>query len=110
MYHAFLYISLPSMTERISSASSPPPPPLILDQNEAQGAEKMFFETPHPTPLTESLDPPLRIGVKLLNFTFFGGRKHKDNDFLFLFLNFDTVLKIQLQKSFLTFDVLNEME
>ena len=47
MYHAFLYISLPSMTERISSASRGGPP-LILDQNEAQGAEKMLFETPHP--------------------------------------------------------------
>ena len=71
-----------------------------------KGPKKCFLRPP--TPLIEGL--PLRIGVKLLNFTFFGGREHKDNDFLFLFLNFDTVLKIQLQKRFLTFDVLNEME
>ena len=93
------------MTERISSASRWGAP-LILDQNEAQGAEKMFFETPHP-PNWRSATANRR---KTLNFTFFGGREHKDNDFLFLFLNFDTVLKIQLQKRFLTFDVLNEME
>ena len=71
-----------------------------------KGPKKCYLRPP--TPLTEGL--ALRIGVKLLNFTFFGGREHKDNDFLFLFLNFDTVLKIQLQKSFLTFDVLNQIE
>ena len=34
----------------------------------------------------------------------------KDNNFLFLFLNFDAVLRIQLQKDLPTFDELNEME
>ena len=44
-------------------------------------------------------------------------RKHKsttlktqDNDFLFLFLDFDTAFRIQLQKNSLTFEALNEME
>ena len=87
------------MTERISGGSRGGAHPLFSDQNEAQGAGNIFLETPPPPSLTEGLDPPLRIGVE-----------HKDNDFLFLFLNFDTVLKIQLQKSFLTFDELNEME
>ena len=34
----------------------------------------------------------------------------QDNDFLFLFLNFDTVSRIQLQKNLPTFDELNELE
>ena len=46
----------------------PPSPPLVLDQNEAQMAENIFFETAPPPylrvwmtgpPLSEGLDPPL---------------------------------------------------
>ena len=46
---------------------TPPPRPLFLDQTEAHGAEKVFFETgsslfsppPPPPALSEGLDPPL---------------------------------------------------
>ena len=54
-----------------------------------KGPKKFFVEPPPPVP--GGLDPRLRIGVKLLNFTFCGGREHKDDDFLFLFLNFDSL-------------------
>ena len=37
--------------------------------------------------------------VKLLNFTFFGGLEHQGRDFLFLFLNFESLI-IELQKNF----------
>ena len=30
--------------------------------------------------------------VEMPNFTFCAGREHKDNDFLFLLMNYDTVL------------------
>ena len=33
-----------------------PPPPLVLDQTEAQRAEKNFLETPSPPPLSKGLD------------------------------------------------------
>ena len=36
--------------------------------------------------------------------------KIQDNDFLFLFLNFDALFRIQLQKHLPTFDKLNDME
>ena len=36
---------------------------------------------------------PLARDVKMPKFMFFWGRERHDNDFLFLFLNFDTVLK-----------------
>ena len=40
-----------------------PPSPLLLDQTEARGAKKNFFETCAPPPLSEGLDTPLIIYV-----------------------------------------------
>ena len=39
------------------------PPPLCLDQTEAQIADKKFFETTPPPPLSEGLDPPLPLPI-----------------------------------------------
>ena len=50
--------------------------------------------------------------LKMPNFTFFLWRtRTQDNDFVFLFLNFDTVFHNKLlQKKLATFDELNKME
>ena len=47
--------------------------------------------------------------LKLLNFTFCGGRA-QDNDLLFLFLNWIQSVRTQFQKNYPTFDEMNEME
>ena len=44
------------------------------------------------------------------NFMFCGGRDRHDKDFLFLFLNFDTVLKNSTPEKLPTFDGSNEIE
>ena len=89
------------LNESVADPGEVPPPPR---------GEDIFFETPPSPPLNWRSGSTTANRVKLLNFTFCGGREHKGNDFLFLSLNFDTVLKIQPVKSFLTFDELNEME
>ena len=49
---------------RIQGRGPPPPPPtplFFLDQTEPEGPEKTFFETLPTSPLSEGLDPLLKV-------------------------------------------------
>ena len=64
--------------------TAPPPPSLFLDQTEVQRAERIFFWRPGPplsqgldawgpAPLSEGLDPPLKLSIV------HGNRTEKEN-------------------------------
>ena len=83
MYHAFLYISWPSLHDYDVKIGS-------FSRDDADGNENVNV---HHAFLSISLPSLYDYDVKMPNFTFCLGREHKTTtDFVFLFLNFDTIV------------------